>query len=129
MGPLYNFGSLLAGVPDWSQRQATTALTDPSTLSQPNQLSALLSQLQQQQAYNAANGGTYLGGLINASYATPQTGLQPGSQIAGQVAAATGPSAVSGAYTPSTNYAAPTTQTQPSGWGGPFTGKNPWALS
>lgn len=168
MGPLYNFGMLSAGVPDFSQREATTAVMDPtqqraaylanwqtqyaglqgtgsalrkqqSALNQqkaaelakfaPQQAAYILNQTQQQEAYNDANGGTYLGGLINANYATPQTGLQPGSQIGNQVAGYLSGANTSNQFLQQAPMAPQGAATQPSGWGGPFTGKNPWALS
>lgn len=96
----------------------------------------LANQQAQQQAYNQSGGGTFLGGNINASYATPNTGLDPNSSLNGMLTqqpwsmpgfgGPTGGASQSGFGTNTGNAWG---GSQPSGWGGPFTAKNPWAAS
>ena len=86
-----------------------------------------------QNAYNQAGGGSFLGGQINGSYAAPQTGLDPSSPINGMLnlqpwsmpgfGGPTGGASQASFGSPATNTA------QPQGWGGPFTARNPWAAS
>jgi len=96
----------------------------------------------QQSAYDQSNGGGFNGGIINASYGTPfgmSGGIGSPTQVDGVNMPETQPWGMAG-------YGGPTgavsqggfgtglmaqgaNQAQPSGWGGPFTNKNPWAAS
>jgi hypothetical protein len=93
----------------------------------------LANQMVQQNAYTAAGGGSFLGGNINGSYATPNTGLDPNSSLNGMLntqpwslpgfGGPNGGASQAGFGGPQGNNA------QPQGWGGPFTARNPWAAS
>ena len=91
-------------------------------------------QQAQQNAYTTSGGGSYLGGNINGSYATPQTGLDPNGPIAGMMNQPGTTGLGFGGPGGSTSQAGfGFTQgmmgQQPQGWGGPFTNRNPWAAS
>lgn len=95
-------------------------------------------QQTQQSAYDQANGGGFSGGIINASYGTPfgndptMSGMMnsgiamPNNQPWGSPAYG-GPQG--GESQAGFGGGSGMMNTQPAGWGGPFSAKNPWALS
>lgn len=95
-------------------------------------------QQAQQTAYNQSNGGGFSGGIINASYGTPfgndstMAGMMnngiamPNDQPWGSPAYG-GPAG--GESQAGFGGGAGMMNSQPQGWGGPFTAKNPWSLS
>lgn len=90
-------------------------------------------QTVQQNAYNAAGGGSYLGGTINGSYSAPQTPLDPNSSLYGlmnQAGVGLGFGGPNGSASQAGfGFTAGMMGQQPSGWGGPFTNRNPWSAS
>ena len=115
---------------DNSAREALEA-EKAKTLADLN--SQFANQQMQQNAYSAAGGGSFLGGNINAAYATPQTGLDPMGSLNGMLNAQ--PWSMPGFGGPNggqsqAGFGGPSAlQTQPQGWGGPFTARNPWSAS
>lgn len=137
LGPVSFAAPSPSGYYDDSARQALNAEKAKQDATLGAQASSLAANQQaQQQAYNTSGGGTFLGGNINASYATPQTGLDPNSSLNGMLTqqpwsmpgfgGPTGGASQSGFGTNTGNAWG---GSQPSGWGGPFTAKNPWAAS
>ena len=93
----------------------------------------IANQMAQQNAYTQAGGGSFLGGNLNASYAAPNTGLDPSSSLNGMLN--TQPWSMPGFGGPmgggsQAGFGGPHgCNAQPQGWGGPFTARNPWAAS
>ena len=119
---------------DNSARQALEAERDKWLGQQASGWNAYnQAQAMNQTAYNNAGGGSYLGGQINASYATPQTGLDPNSSLNGMLN--TQPWSMPSFGGPNggqsqAGFGGPQApSSQPQGWGGPFTARNPWAAS
>lgn len=119
---------------DNSARQGLEAERAQRNKTMGAQLNAYqVAQTANQSAYDAAGGGSFLGGQINASYATPQTGLDPNSALNGMLS--TQPWSTPGFGGPTggqsqAGFGGPSgANAQPQGWGGPFTARNPWAAS
>lgn len=146
---LSNFG-LSAGASSaptgYYDNSARNALNTEKT-SQQAQYDAMMqtrqkNQQAQQSAYDQSNGGGFLGGTINSSYSTPfgmTGGIGAPTQTDGVNMPNTQPWGMAG-YGGATGAASQggfgvglmaqgANQSQPSGWGGPFTNKNPWAAS
>lgn len=137
MGPASFAMPSPSGYYDDSARQALNAekAKQDATLG-AQAASVAANQTAQQQAYNTSGGGTFLGGNINASYAAPNTGLDPNSAINGMLTQQPwsmpgfgGPAGGASQSGFGTNTGNAWGGSQPSGWGGPFTAKNPWAAS